>query len=32
MEHYAAQAGLQLAIESDPATGTVVRAASPGAV
>jgi hypothetical protein len=31
MEHYAAQAGLQLAIESDHETGTVVRAASPGA-
>jgi signal transduction histidine kinase len=31
MEHYAAQAGLQLAIESHPNTGTVVRAASPGA-
>jgi two-component system NarL family sensor kinase len=31
MEHYAAQAGLQLAIESDHDTGTVVRAASPGA-
>jgi len=31
MEHYAAQAGLQLAIESDHETGTVVRAALPGA-
>ena len=31
MEHYAAEAGLDLSIESDPGTGTVVRAAAPEA-
>ena len=31
MEHFAAQAGLQLTIASNPETGTLVRAASPGA-
>ena len=31
MEHYAAQAGLDLSIMSDPETGTVVRAAAPEA-